>query len=467
MILRPERFLLLVIPWVASILFSATPIISYFIAWTGSFFIFYISMQGHVRPIPGDLKFSEQLMRPLFLPQIIFAGYMCCTSIFYFMDVLGYENFRAPAPNYFIDLNQLESIAQCQRYYCLGHAAFVTGILTNLKYPVKQKNYLDIKDVATFLLMAALFTIPLSFLFLLIPGLRQFYFQFNSLSFIAGTLALAFAIPLKKPANTILCLILYFINFSQALVSGFKEPIILSVLVLGVFLYPFYKKLVLISVVPLLFALFVVLPLYNRVYRENAWSNELSSEEASDVALEAVLNRDAGAEDSSFWGFLTGRLSEISMFSTYVQSTPSKIDFYGIQLVEQAVTVLIPRALWANKPIPEEMVMERVYEAGVIVRGSQVSAKPPFIVDSYLSGGAIGIIIGLFFYGYTMQTISIHAEKLFGGYIIGTAFIFSGLFQILWRGNSFEFLSNSIFWSYISMLFIYWGLRYFKIIRPV
>jgi hypothetical protein len=464
---RPERYLLLIIPWIISLLFSAIPIVSYFIAWGGSFYIFYISMRGHIREIPQDLKFSEQLMRPLFLPHIIFAGYMCCTSIFYFLTVLGYENFNSPPPNYFVDTHQLEIIAQCQRYYCLGHAAFVAGILSNLKYPEKKVHYLDFKDVATFLLMAAIVTIPVSFMFLIVPGLRQFYFQFNSLSFIAGTLALAFAIPLKKPGNTLLCVILYLINFSQALVSGFKEPIILSVLVLGVFLYPFYKKIVLISVIPMLFGLFVLLPLYNRVYRENAWHNEASSEEASDAALEAVLNRDSEAEDSSFWGFLTGRLSEISMFTTYVQSTPSKIDFYGIQLVEQAATVLIPRAFWPGKPIPEDMIMERVYDAGVIVRGSQVSAKPPFIVDSYLSGGAIGIVLGLFFYGYIMQAISIHAERLFGGYIIGTAFMFSGLFQILWRGNSFEFLSNSVFWSYVSMIIIFWSLRYLKIIRKV
>jgi hypothetical protein len=467
MVLRPERYLLLIIPWIVSVLFSAIPIISYFIAWSGSFYIFYMSMKGFIRPIPKDLKFSEQLMRPLFLPQIIFGGYMCTTSIFYFFSVLGYYNFNAPPPNYFIDLNQLGIVAQCQRYYCLGHAAFVAGILTNLKYPDKKEYYLDFKDTATFLLISAIATIPLSLMFLTVPGLRQFYFQFNSLTFIAGTLALAFAIPLKKPGNTILCLFLYVINFSQALVSGFKEPIILSVLVLGVFLYPFYKKAVLICVIPLLFALFVVLPIYNRVYRENAWINQTSSEEASDAAFDAVLNREDDPEDYSFWTFLTGRLSEMSMFSTYVQSTPAKIDFYGTQLVEQAVTVLVPRAFWPGKPIPEEMVMERVYDAGVIIRGSQVSAKPPYIVDSYLSGGAIGVFIGLFFYGLIMQSISVKAEILFGGYIIGTAFIFSGLFQTFWRGNSFEFLSNTIFWSYVSMLAIFWGLKYFNIIKRI
>src|SRR6185437_4704418 len=106
-----------------------------------------------------------------------------------------------------------------------------------------------------------------------------------------------------------------------------------------------------------------------------------------------------------------------------------------------------------------DMVMERVYDAGVIRRGSTVSAKPAFIVDAYLSGGTIGVFIGLFLYGAIVQLISLKAEYLFGGYILGTALIFSGLFQIFWRGLSFEFLINSVFWSYISMIVI------FKILR--
>ena len=98
--------------------------------------------------------------------------------------------------------------------------------------------------------------------------------------------------------------------------------------------------------------------------------------------------------------------------------------------------------------------MSRVYDAGVINRGSTVSAKPAFVVDSYLSFGGIGVFVFLFLYGATAQLISIKAEKLFGGYVLGTALIFSGLFQIMWRGLSFEFIINTIFWSYISMLVI-------------
>jgi hypothetical protein len=259
-------------------------------------------------------------------------------------------------------------------------------------------------------------------MFLIIPGLAQLSYQFSSLSFMAGTLALAFAIPLRKIANTIICLILYFFNFYEALISGFKEPIIISVLVLGVFLYPNYKKIVLITFGPILFALFLLLPAYIKVFRANSWTGDTNDDVARQLAIDAVINSDS---DDSNWSFYAFRLSEIDMFTLFVKSTPDHIDFYGTKLLEQSITVLVPRIFWPGKPSTEEMIMNRVYNAGVINRGSDVSAKPALIVDAYLSGGPPGIFAFLFVYGAIAQLISLKAEKLFGGYILGTALVFS------------------------------------------
>ena len=451
-----EKFVVLYIPWILALLFKSDPELSYIIAWLGSFLIFFLTITGWVRPLPGDLKLGEQLMRPILLVQIIFAGYMCCTTIFYFMDVLGYENFHKISDYYLVDQQKLELTAQCQRYYCLGHAAFVTGILMFMNYPKKQKYHIEKEKVANILLITAFISLPVSILFLKIPGLSQFSIQFNSLSFISGTLALALAIPLKKIWNTLFCIILYFFNFYQALISGFKEPIILSILVLGIFLYPSYKKLVIITFGPVLLILFILLPTYNRIFRENAWGDDTASEQASQLALDATLNNDSpeSAYSDSNWGFLAYRLSEIDMFTTFVQSTPDKVDYYGPELLKQSAIAIIPRVVWPSKPITENLVMARVYDAGVVSRASNVSAKPAFIVDAYLSYGGIGVFVFLLIYGATAQLISIKAEQLFGGYLLGTALIFSGLFQIMWRGLSFEFLINTVFWSYVSMLVI-------------
>jgi hypothetical protein len=444
-------YLVLYLPWLLSVLFAAEPIFSYSIAWLGSFFIFFICYSGYIKPLPTDLPIAQQIMRPIFLVQIIFIGYMACSSIFYFLNVLGYLHLQQSVFTFTGD--KLLLTAQCQRYYVLGHAAFTTGLISRMNYPIKTKYTYDKNRLANMLFIVAIICLPVSTLSLQIPGLSQFYNQLSSLSFISGTLALAFAIPLQKFGNTVFCGLLYLSNFYQALTSGFKEPIIISVLVLGLFLYPSYKKMVTAIFIPALILLFMYLPTYNAIYRQNAWGNNVNADESYKAALDATLN-DEGDDTSSLW-FLVYRISEIDMFTNFVQSTPDKIDYYGLELVNQSLLAIVPRIFWPQKPITETLIMERVYDAGVVNRGSTVSAKPAYIVDGFLSGGAIGVFLSLFIYGAAVQLISQKTEELFGGYLLGTALIFSGLFQMFWRGLSFEFLLNSVFWSYITMLLVH------------
>jgi hypothetical protein len=462
-----ERYLLLYLPWALAALFRDDAVVSYFIAWLGSFFIFYLGYSGWIKPLPSDRPIAEQIMRPIFLVQIIFVGYMACSSIFYFLHLLGMNEPEEAAIFFDIDETKLALTALCQRYYVLGHAAFVTGIIGTMKYPVEKKFKVDNLKLANILMIMAVVFLPLSTVALYINGLSQFSGQFNSLSFIAGTLALAFAIPLNKIFNTLFCLFLYFINFYQALTSGFKEPIIVSVLVLGIFLYPSYKKAVTLTFIPALLVLFVLLPTYNSVYRSNAWSQNVEADDAYKIALDAALNGDEETKDDTFMGFLIFRLSEVDMFTTYLKSTPEQIDFYGFDLIGQSIQSVVPRVFWPGKPITENMVMERVYNAGVVYRGSNVSAKPAYIVDGYLSAGTFGVILALFIYGAAAQLISQKAEQLFGGYILGTALVFTGLFQIFWRGLSFEFLLNTVFWSYITMLMLHRVLKARHILEKV
>lgn len=450
---RPERFFVLYLPWIFAWLLSSFPQISYLVAWLGSFFIFYISMTGWVKPIPNDRILGEQLMRPLFLTQVIFAGYMCCSSIFYYLNTMGYENFLLMNQLFKPDQKKLMMIAECQRYYCLGHTAFITGLLLFMNYPVKKKYQLQNTDQADLMLYIAVISMLVSIIFSVAPGLAQFSAQFNALGFIAATLALAFAVPLHKTLNIIASGALFGLNFYRSFLSGYKEPIIVGLLVLAIFLYPLYKRTVILVFAPLLFFVFMLLPTYNQVFRQNAWSGDLSAEAASKIALDAALTNPTDVGESN-WSFLVFRLSEIDMFTKYIQSTPKYFDFYGMKMVKQSFQSLIPRVIWPKKVNTEDMVMQRVFNAGITARGTLVSAKPALVADAYLFNGGIGIFLVLFIYGAVAQLIALKAERLFGGYLLGTALIYSGLFQIFWRGLSFEFLLNSVFWSYITMLLI-------------
>ncbi|HEY0054485.1 MAG TPA: hypothetical protein VGB63_03935 [Pedobacter sp.] len=463
--LAGERYLLLYLPWLLSLLISNNPIASYLTAWAGSFLIFFLTLTGNIRAIPNDLSIPQQFMRPIFLTQIIFASYMCLTSIFYFSSVLGYENFEAPVL-YVPDYLELELVAKCQRYYCLGHAAMVTGILFFMNYE-KSEYRIDESTLPNFLLKFALITLPIALLFKINRDLYQFYNQLATLSFTAGTLALAYAIPKKKALNTLICSFLYISNLITALLSGFKEPVIVSVLILGIFLYPYYKKLIYIIFLPFLFFLMSVLPAYVNTFRLLMSSGSFTVEEASSYAIEDIKTQDESEKAATNWAFLTSRLSEIEMFTKYARSTPDIIDYYGLELVEQSIMSIIPRMFWSKKPITEHLVMERVYAADVIERGAIVSAKPQVAVDAYLSGGVIAVFVTFIIYGALAQLISVKAEKLFGGYVIGTALIYSGLFQMLWRGLTFEFLVNSVFWSLFTMFVIFKILKGNRILKKI
>lgn len=447
---NPIRYIFLYIPFLIAWITLKQSHVSYLISWGGSFYIFYLSYSGIIKSLPKDINIFEQLMRPIFLMQVIFAGYMCCTSIFYYINAIGYEYFNYTGNSVMFKKDLYENIAKCQMYYVLGHAALTHGILFNMNYPVQKKYVLETPSMSNLLLGISVICLPIGYLFGKVGALNQFSVQLTGLSFVAGTIALAFAIREQKKTNFWFAGALFVSNLMNALVSGFKEPIIICVLLLGVFLLPIYGKKIVPIFSVLLIGLFFILPTFIGNFRSLAGKG-LSAEEVRDQSIDAVFNSNEEELKSDNWEFLIYRFSEIDMFIKYSNSTPSYIPYYKTQLVKDAAISIVPRFFWPSKPVIEDMVMQRVYAAGVVDRQSIVSAKPAYIVDCYLSYGMIGIFIGLFSYGAIAQWIAIKAESLFGSYFMGCAVMFAGLFQIFWRGNSFEFLVNAVFWSVITM----------------
>lgn len=446
-------YILLYVPYLLSVALRSLPHSSYLMAWFGSFFIFWVCFKGIIKKLPNDLPLFEQLLRPVFFLHVIFAGYMACTSIFYYVNALGYEYFSYVGNKDFLSGDIYKSIALCQRYYVLGHAALTHGIIAGMNYPQEKKYQVYAPSMSNLLLGISVACLPLGYLFSKVGSLSQFSVQLGGLSFVAGSIALAFAIRENKRVNLWASAGLFVLNIMSALSSGFKEPIIVCVLLLGIFLLPVYGKKVLPVLIPVLILLFFVLPTFIGNFREIS-AQGTDAITARNKSFDSILNNEHLSNDlqEDNWAFLTGRLSEISMFITYTQSTPYYIPYYKTNLLKNALQTIIPRILWPGKPNVEELVMDRVYAARVVDRESIVSAKPAFIVDCYLSYGGIGIWIGLFLYGYLAQNLSALSERMFGGYFMGTAVMFAGLFQILWRGNSFEFLANAVFWSLITML---------------
>ena len=450
--------ILIYIPWILSVITQLDPVLSFIIAWLGSFFIFYWTILSKVKFIPLDISLANQVMRPIVLVQLIFAGFMCCTSIFYFLDHLGYVYFDRINPMPF-QVNRLTyTIAECQRLALLAHAALVTGMIVKIKqYPViKHKLNLDLDF---FLVWLCIVCYIIGVMTSKSASIIQFSFGFINISITCSALVLVRGIVNRKRGYIFFGGGLFILNFLASTLTGYKESIIINVIIIGFLLYPYFKKTILILAIPTVYIMLYILPTFVSVVRGQSWSGKNTAEVARDEALNSVFTNDTEEIDETNWSFLTTRLSEISMFTQFVEHIPKEKDYYGLEIVKNSFLAIIPRLIWPNKFNTEEISMERVYEAGITSSYSTVSAKTRPVVDGYVSAGLIGVFISMFLYGWTTQWLCNKAEEWFGGYELGCIVIFNAIFQQLWRGNNFEFLLNNMFYGFLSMYVIYWVLK--------
>lgn len=456
---------LLYIPWLLSNLYSEDANISFGIAWLGQFFIIFYSLSYLARN--EETKMRDRVMTPIVINQIIFFGFSGLTSIFYYLDMSGYY-FLEKDIFYIPDVDFLVKTASAQRLYVLGHAGMVTGILSYKINPEKQKwRVVTGSSISFFILIISAISFLIFIILTFIPGLEQVALMFETLNLVSSILALSMALREKNIIVIAIATFLFISNISAALLSGWKEQILIPFLLLGFFLYQYFPKSVLFGMPIVIYIYFVYVPTFNNIYRNLTWNQGQDQNVAYEIALATTLNADSEEVSSNNWSFLTSRLSEINMLVKYMENTPEITPFYYFDIIQQSILNLMPRILYPNKPVTETLVMQRVYSAGVVSDMSNVSAKPAFIADCYLSGGSIGVVVITFLLGYFMQFASTYCEKLFGSYTFGTALMYNSFFNELWRGNCFEFIATSIFWGTVMVYVIHRLARYGNLIKKV
>lgn len=445
------------------------PLLSYMIAWLGSFYIFFLTWFSPSRIIKNDLPIAQQIMRPIFLLQLVFAGFMCCTSIFFFLDHLGYEYLEKVNLATFAVNDQTYLIAKCQRLSLLAHIALVWGILIAQQKKQNKKCYifLEKQKINLTWLKIGFVIYVIAIIFQSSTGLFQFSIYLNNIAIFCASLILLKGLRNKDGLLIAYGAIMFGFNFINATLTGYKEHIIVNVIIIFALLFPYYKRLIALLALPSIYILLYILPTYATVIRQQSWSGEKSAQEARSEAFETILQDDNEEQIvETNWGFLINRFSEIGMFTKFVEYVPSKRSFYDWEIIENAAIALMPRVLYPNKPITESIAMERVYEANVVERESNVSAKTRPVVDGYLSFGYLGVFLFLFILGIIIQFLDNTAERWFGGYEFGCIVMFNGCFQTLWRGNNFEFMFNNIFYGFITMWVIFILLRKMQILIP-
>ena len=450
------RYLLLFTPFGLAVLLQNDPASSYLVAWGGSFLILFLTLAGKIKPLPGGRSLARQLLRPLGLTQLMFAGYTAITSIFYFADLNGYF-FLQQDMAWVASSRELMLAAAAQRYYVLAHAAFSIGVLVFMDY--RRSGEWKVRtalDLPWLLLYVAAAMVIGGLAVQRLPGLGQLQGRLDMLAMVAGVLSFAVAISNKDPKLVLITGAVFGFSLVSAAMSGWKSEVVIIVLLLAVFLYPMYRRTV-ATVAPIgLLLLFALLPTYNGTMRELTWRGDVEAQEAIQIALDRTL--DGGEQMAQTnWQFLTSRLSEIGMFTKYIDFVPEERPYYRFEIVENGLIGLVPRALWSDKPNMEHLSSERVYEAGIVDENASVSAKPKFVVDAFLSWGALGVLIGFLFYGAAASWASRLAERWFGGYLLGSGVVFTAFFSEMWMSNTFEFFFNNIVWSFILMgaLFVF------------
>jgi hypothetical protein len=444
------RYGLLFIPYVLAALLQDVPSASYLVAWGGSFWIFYLTLSESIRPLPGSGSLARTLFRPIGVTHIVFVGYMAVTSIFYFLSLHGYFYFEhnafAEAPR-----RQVALTAEAQRYYVLAHAAVATGMLMFADYRKSGEWQLrpDI-DRPWFMLYLAGGLLFAAQVLKWGPGLGQIQGKLAVLALVASVLSLALAIVQGRTSLVVASGLLYGFNLIEAFLSGWKEEVLVVFLLLGTFLYPFYKRTVTVLVPVGMIVLLTILPTYAGILRQMNWRGNVQAQEAAKVALERTLEGDVNLARRN-WTFLTNRLSLIGMFTEYLENVTEHRPYYGLEIAQNGVMGVVPRVIWPGKPSLERLAMERVYENTTIKRGSSVSAKPPFVIDAYLSFGALGVLFWCFVFGAVASLASRLAERWFGGYLLGSGLVYTALFRVLWKPASFEFFFNPVVWSFIVM----------------
>lgn len=381
------------------------------------------------------------------------------------MDHLGYRylteiNYGAQ----FKENEQTAIIASCQRFSLLAHAALVTGML------LVQKQHIIIKSIKTFedddfLIWLSIIVFGIGSLAQRFSGLSQIALPLTLIGISCAAVLFVKGFKIKNIKYLGIGATIFFLNFLHASLSGYKEPIIINVIVIACVFFPYYKKLILYLAIPVAYVLLYFLPTYNNTVRQS-WSGEVSAEEAQSEAFENLSIRNKEKIEDTNWGFLTRRLSEIEMFTQFVDYVPSHHPYYDWEIVENSLEGLIPRIFWSEKPNMETVSMQRVYDAGVAHQTSTVSAKTRPVVDAYLSFGISGVFFFMLLYGMLVQHLSDKAEEIFGGYELGCVIMFNSIFQGLWRGNNFEFMFNNIFWGYVIMWFLFYLLRTIKVLNP-
>ena len=459
-----DRLIILFLPSFFGLLWEDSPRFS--IAWSlaGSLFIAWVSHTGWFRESGEDVPVTHRLLRPLSMYQFYFLGLNVMGATFFALDAAGY-NFHGQVaePNESL----LALVAQVQRYMLLGHASVIAGMkLVGFRYD--RPKYLIPSIPPYSLIVISFVCLGVGSVGRTIPGLLNLGYKLVDIASTAILVETWLSVRRGYFANRALTLGLLGFNLATQLLSGWKALALWTMFTLGALFYPLMPKKVAIGGTALVLFWMLYLHPFGQAMRELTWTGSVDRNLAAEMAWDYSVSLSLEDRLDNTWLTMVTRTNEVWQFEKYVQYVPDRRPHYGFELVTESMIALIPRVLWPEKPDLEKLVMQRVIEAGVIMEESQVSAKTSFYVDGYLSGGWPVILVACLFYGMVGMIVNRVCERFFGGYDIGTCFIYVGLFAY-WinTGPGFLFFVGAIWTSFLVMFGFFVACRMMGWIVPM
>jgi hypothetical protein len=421
------RILVIFLPYIIGLMWPDQPAFSIVWSLAGSIFIAVIAQTSWFRQSDEKVRVSHQLLRPVSMYHLMFVAYNVLGGGAFALNAAGYAlGGKSPASA----LSDILLIAGCQRLMLLAHASVTIGMkLARLRY---EKPKYVIPSIPPYsLIVISFITMGVGILVSANDTLGQLSQKIYALSAATISLDIVLCIRYRRYKNLVLTLLILGLNLFQQSVSGWKGNILWTVIMLGAMLYPLMPKLVVSA--GSAFILFWALYFYpfGLALRPLLWYQGVAQDQAVEISIDRALNMSLDERLDIVWEMMVGRANDLNQFVKYIEYVPANRPYYGFEIVDNATIALVPRLIWPEKPDLEKISMQRVYEAGVVSRQSDVSAKSNYYQDAYLSGGEGAIILACLFFGMLTMLVSRACERLFGGYDVGTCIIYTSLLGTL------------------------------------
>jgi len=215
---------------------------------------------------------------------------------------------------------------------------------------------------------------------------------------------------MRTAGTRITLTVLFVAEIAIGAASGGKQSYIVAILAVLIPRAATRRRLPLaVIVAAILLFLLVIIP-FNEVYRSNARGTVMLSTEQAVAAAPSIFRQVISTDRSPSVishsvSYLAQRVSEIDSPAIILQRTPSQVPYSSpAQLAEAPVADLVPRAVWADKPI--------------LATGYQFSQQyfdlPPDVYtssaitpegDLYRHGGWLPLVAGMFLFGFGIRML--------------------------------------------------------------